>query len=293
VEVTSNRNDNLFEYVNFINGGSDAEVLYVSGKLSMRHCVISNSASNGASLGYVGVFTAFENNTIQNVAGYPLWLNTHKKVNCLGAGNIYTNNVKNMIVVDDYWFDESNATATYTNQGIPYYMPQGLHVGGTAIAKVNPGVEFVMPYAKYVSVDAEALFQVNGTSSQPIVFRGLFNESGYWGGIVIDAERSTNGGSNLTYCQIKDAGSEYDEAALFVGENAHLSLNHVSISGSDGYGMKIYIPVNWDTEQYNFSNYHVTATDLVFSNCLHGNIYEVNKDQIFSTWPGNKKLARK
>ena len=65
------------------------------------------------------------------------------------------------------------------------------------------------------------------------------------------------------------------------------------ISGSDGYGMKISIPLDWDTEQYVFSNYHVSATGLNFSGCASGNIYESNKDQVFSSWPGNKKLAKR
>ncbi len=57
--------------------------------------------------------------------------------------------------------------------------------------------------------------------------------------------------------------------------------------------MKISIPVDWDTEQYDFSNYHVTATGLSFANCAMGNIYESNKDQVLLNWPGNKKLARR
>ena len=67
----------------------------------------------------------------------------------------------------------------------------------------------------------------------------------------------------------------------------------MSISGSNGYGLRISIPVDWDTEQYDFSNYHVTASGLTFANCTQGNIYEANKDQVFSSWPGNKKLAKR
>lgn len=293
VEVKSKRNDNQFEYVNFINGGSSNEVVYVEGKLSMKHCSIVNSASNGAALGWDGVFTAFENNAIQKCAGYPITLNAHFKVNCLGTGNTYTNNTKNMIIIDDYWFDEANATITFTNQAIPYYLPNGIHVGGNSIMKVNAGVEFVMAYGKEVAVDDDALIQVEGTSSQKVSFRGLNNENGYWEGLDIDAERSTNGGSYLNYCQIFNAGMDYDDAALSTDEDTRLVLNNVTFNGSNGYGLEISIPVDWDTDQYIFSNYHVTATGLNFVSCAQGNIYETNKDQVFSNWPGNKQLARK
>lgn len=293
VEVTSKRNDNQFEYVNFINGGSGNEVVSVVGKLSMKHCMVLNSASNGVVLSSDGVLTTFENNAIQQCASYPVVLNYHKKVNCLGAGNSYTNNAQNMIRIDDVWLDEENVTATYSNQGIPYYLPNGIHVGSTSVFKVNAGVQFVIAYDKEVNVEENALIQVDGTANQPVVFRGLNNENGFWDGIDVDAERSTNGGSYLNHCQIMNAGNDFDDAALSTDEETRLVLNNVTISGSDGYGMKISIPLDWDTEQYVFSNYHVSATGLNFSGCASGNIYESNKGQVFSSWPGNKKLAKR
>ena len=294
VEVTSNRNDNQFEYVNFINGGSGDHVLYVSGKLSVKHCNINYSASVGAVLGYDGVFTAFENNSLQHISGYPLVLNAHEKVNCLGTGNTYNTTPNysqtfNMIMIDDYWLDEDNVTATFTNQGIPYYLRDGINVYGTAVMKVNAGAELVFAYDKEMVVGENALVQVDGTSNQPVVFRGFENESGYWDGINIYTQRQTNGGSHLNYCQILNAGDDVDEAALTTFEETRVALNNVSISGSNGYGLRISIPVDWDTEQYDFSNYHVTASGLTFANCAQGNIYETNKDQVFSTWPGSKK----
>ncbi len=298
VEVTSNRNDNQFEYVNFVNGGSGDQVLYVSGKLSMKHCNINYSQSNGAVLGYEGVFTAFENNSLQHVPGYPLVLNTHEKVNCLGAGNTYNTSPNydqtfNMIMIDDYWLDEDNVTATFTNQGIPYYLRDGINVSGTSVMKVNAGAVLVFAYDKELVVGENALIQVDGTSAQPVVFRGFENESGYWSGMNMYTQRQTNGGSHLTYCQVLNGGEDSDEAALTTYEETRVALNNVSISGSNGYGLRISIPVDWDTEQYDFSNYHVTASGLTFANCTQGNIYEANKDQVFSSWPGNKKLAKR
>jgi hypothetical protein len=198
-----------------------------------------------------------------------------------------------MIVIDDYWLDESNVTANYTNQGIPYFLKAGVHVDGTATMKVNAGVEFVLDYDQSVSVTSNALIQVNGTASQPVVFRGLQNESGYWNGIEIYSSRQTNGGNNLTYCNIQNAGKDAQEAALYTWEETRVALSNLNISGSHGYGMMISIPVDWDTEQYDFSNYHVTASGLAFSNCASGNIYERNKEQVYSAMPGAKNLARR
>jgi hypothetical protein len=293
VSVTSNRNDNQFEYVNFINGGSSDEVLYVSGKLSMKHCTISNSASNGVALGFEGIFTAFENNTIQHTAGYPVVLNSHHKVNCLGTGNTYTANTLNMILLDAYWLDEENSTTTFTNQGIPYFVSDGINVGNHMMV-VDPGVEFVFAYQKEMFVSEDAVLRVNtGSSSNPaVVFRGLENENGFWKGLVVASTRNTNGGNKLANCTIQNAGF-HDEAALVTNEETRLEVSNVTISGSAGYGMSVAIPIDWDTEQYNFSNYHVNTSGLSFSNCAQGNIYERNKEQVYTTMPGGRKLARR
>lgn len=290
--VTSNRNDNQFEYVNFLNGGSDNDVVCVEGKLSMKHCTINGSLHNGVTTTNGGVFSAFENNIIKNTK-YPIWLEKQETVNCLGTGNTYANNTHNMIVIDDFWLDEGNVTAIYTNQGVPYFLKSGVHVDGSAIMKVNAGVEFVLDYDQSVSVGENALIQVEGTASQPVVFCGLNNENGFWDGIEISSSRQTNGGNTLNNCSIQNAGKESQDAALTTWEETRVSLNNVNIHGSNGYGMIVSIPVNWDTEQYDFSNYHVSTSGLVFTSCASGNIYERNKDQVYSTMPGNKKLARR
>ena len=292
VQVNSNRNDNQFEYVNFINGGSYEEVVLIYGKLSMKHCTVNGATNYGVFVGQDGNFSAFENNTVKNTK-CPVILANHKVVNNLGAGNTYANNTNNVVEIDNYWLDEDNLTVTYGNQGVPYYLKSGLHVDGSAIAKVNAGVVFVMAYDQNVSVNSNALLQVNGTSSQPVVFRGLSNEPGYWSGIEIGSTRQTNGGCNMTCCNIQNAGMHAEDAALYMNEDTRLALSNVTISGSNGYGMSVAIPVDWETEQYDFANYHVTASGLTFSNCAQGNIYERNKEQVYTTWPGNKKLARK
>ena len=298
VWVLSNRSDNQFEYVRFINGGSNYgstnSVVEVPGMISMKNCLIDGSLGLGFAITGAGRATAFENNTIKNVNTYPVYLDGHNKVNCLGTGNNYISNGKNMIKLVGYWLDNTNnTTTTFTNQGIPYYFTDGINMDEHEdVVVVNAGVELVFAYNQHMYVNSEAMLQVNGTSSEPVVFRGEENENGYWSGIEIHSTRTTNGGNKLTNCQIKNAG-QYDDAALITSEETVLTLSNVTINGSNGYGMRVSIPVDWDTEQYDFSNYHVTASGLTFANCTQGNIYETNKEQVYSAWPGNKKLARR
>lgn len=293
VWVNSNRADNQFEYVTFNNGGSEAAVIDVPGKLSMKHCTINGALGNG--LNASGTLSAFENNTIKNVDQFPVALWNYKLLNSFGNGNTYMNNGHNMIKMDCYWLDNEGNTETigFRNQGIPYYMYQGVNLQSTQdVMRVYEGTEIVFAHNTDMYVGWDAMLLVEGTASAPVIFRGELNENGSWGGIEIASTRTTGGGNKILNCTIKNAG-RYDEAALRTIEENHLTLTNVTINGSSGYGMRVSIPMDWDTEQYDFSNYHVTVSGLTFANCTQGNIYETNKDQVYTTMPGGKKLARK
>ena len=284
--LTSNRTDNVMEYVDFINGGSDngGEVLYVDGTLSMKNCLIDGSRGKGM---YVrGTLTAFENNTIKNCESYPIGISEAIHVNQLGTGNTYTGNTKNMIWFDHYWidYDTPNSTFTFTNQGIPYHITEGMQVDENNTMVVNAGCEFVFAYDKDFVVNDGCLIKVNGTAAQPVIFRGESNEAGLWSGIEINTTRSTNGGSNLTNCIIKGAGIDED-GALYLNENTYLNINGLSVTNSGTYGLNIEIPVNWEDDEYDFNSYHVTATGLTFSSCAMGNIWERAKEVVLSAWP--------
>lgn len=284
--IESNRADNMMEYVDFINGGSDngGEVLLVDGTLSMKNCLIDGSRGKGM---YVrGTLTAFENNTIKNCESYPIGISEAVHVNQLSTGNTYTGNTKNMIWFDRYWIDNGteNSTFTFTNQGIPYHITEGMHVDENNTMVVNAGCEFVFAYDKDFVVNDGCLIKVNGTASQPVIFRGESNEAGSWEGIEIATTRSTNGGSNLTNCIIKGAGIDED-GALYLNENTYLNINGLSVTNSGTYGLNIEIPVNWEDDEYDFNSYHVTATGLTFSSCTMGNIWERAKEVVFNAWP--------
>ena len=290
VEVKSSRSDNKFEYVDFINGGSnDNAVVYVDGdaKLSMKNCLIDGSLGNGIVVD--GTLTAFENNTITDCEKYPIELRTGVHVNQIGTGNDFTGNDYDMILMNFYWLDhETVKTFTFANHGIPYFMADGMRVDENSIMIVEAGCEFVFPYDKELAVDDGCLIQVNGTASMPVGFRGETNEAGIWKGLRVDTKRATNGGSNLTNCIIEGAGVNED-GALWLEPETRLTISDLTINNSAAYGINLCIPMEWDETtweyEYDFANYHVTATGLTLSNCALGNIYERNKGVVMNEWP--------
>lgn len=258
--VGSNRNDNKFEYVEFVNGGSGDNVIRVDGKLSMKNCTVNGALHNGVALTTEGQFTAFENNTIKNCGGYPLWLGYPEKVNGLGTGNTYTNNIYNMIVVDYPWL---YADATYTDQGIPYYIQDGLGVEENNKMTVAAGAEFVFGYDREFSVSSNARLEVNGTADKPVVFRGESDED-LWGGVHIYSSRN---GNVINYAKIMNCGMDYDwnrRACLYIGSEAKLTLTN-NVFGPSAYtGVAIENISNWS---------NVTHSGNTFVECGMENVF--------------------
>ena len=284
IVVHSNRSDNKFEYVEFINGGSDNDVIYVDGdaKLSIKNCVIDGSLSNGIDVH--GTLTAFENNTIKNCEKYPVIIDKPVHINQLGSGNTYVNNTYNMFYLNYYWLDDENVhNFTFANHDIPYYLADGLNVDENSTVIMEAGCEFVFPYDKHFVVNDGCLIQANGTASQPILFHGETGEAGTWAGILIHTTRATNGGSNLTNCVIEGAGINED-GCLLLDYNTQLAIENLTVRNSATYGLNIEIPVD-DDDAYDFANYHVTANGITFSNCASGNIWERRKEVVLPEWP--------
>ena len=260
IAVHSERNDNKFEYVEFVNGGNDENVIYVGGKLSMKNCTIDGTLHNGVALGAEGQLTAFENNTIKNCGGYPLWLGYPEKVDNLGSGNTYANNTNNMIVIDYPWlyFD-----ATISNQGIPYFIKESLSVEENKKLTVDAGVELVFEYDQEFTVSGEARIEVNGTADQPVVFRAKSNDD-LWGGIHIYSSRT---GNVINYAKVMNCGIDsdwYRRACLFIGSDAKLTLTN-NVFGPSAYtGVAIENITNWS---------NVTHSGNTFVECGMENVF--------------------
>lgn len=273
INVRSNRRDNAFEYVQFNNGGADGAVIFVDGMLSMKHCTINGSLGNGVNVGGDATLTAFENNTIMNVNQYPISMEVEDAPQ-LGTGNTYTANGKNMIELYYYWVDEENQSYTINAQPIPYYVSDGIGVDGNASLTLAAGVEMVFPYEKNLYVNDGCIFNVQGTATNPVLLRSMGNGNDEWIGVKF---HSTRGGSSMSYCFIDGAGK--DEAALYLDNEARISLTNVTIRKSSSYGMSIY----YDEE--NPSDFHVTSTGHAFINCASGDIYNRYNDQPMDEFP--------
>ena len=269
VKIDSKRNDNQFEYVQFLRGGSgegewEGVVHLANGRLSMKNCLIDGSLGMGIVTEYEeAYFTAFENNTIKNCAAYP-WISEDFQAICknIGAGNTFENNGKNM-VCSRHGAGELKENLTIHELPIPYYFPDGTSFDGNKTLTIEPGVKFMMPINTGIGVGDECGFVANGTEEKPIVF--FCEEEGEaWNGIRFDSKRNNN---VMNYCQIKNCGTSdgwTERCCLYIRSEAKLTLTN-NVFGPCFYnGVGVESIEKWG---------NVTHSGNTFVDCKEGNVW--------------------
>lgn len=265
IKYLSKRNDNQMEYVQLLRGGSGEAswdgVLQNYGKLSMKHCTIDGSASNGIDMDD-GVFTAFEGNTIKNCAWYPIYNESGIKWLKNFGANTYTANGKNYIRVGGG--DELTENLTVINAGIPYYFEGDCGVTGSYTFTIEAGTTFLFNMDTRFYTNDEPEIRVNGTEANPIIFRGMRNEAGYWHGFWPESTRQSN---MMSFCKIYDAGREegWRGGCLYLGSSTRMYLTSCEFGNSGHYGVVIE-----DVEAFRSRINHELCT---FVDCPGGNVY--------------------
>ena len=268
IRISSKRNDNQFEYVKFLRGGSDdgnwAGVVHLTdGRLGMKNCLIDGSLGNGICLEYEDAFfTAFENNTVKNCEAYP-WNNEYFNSACknIGAGNVFSNNGTNMVKV--YYGIGAEENLTLHELSIPYYFRDGIGFFIDKTITIEAGVEIVMPIHSSISVGDGCCLKAEGTASKPITFR-CEDASEPWYGIDFGSSRN---GNVMSYCQIKHCGVDEgwsERTCLYIREDAKLTLNNNVFGPSYYNGVGIENISNWG---------NVTHSGNTFVGCSGGNVW--------------------
>ncbi|MBO4328302.1 MAG: DUF5018 domain-containing protein [Bacteroidales bacterium] len=268
VLVHSRRNDNQFEYVRFLRGGSGDQkwngVVNVRGKLSMKHCLIDGSLNSGLSTEYDGYLNAFEDNVITHCAMYP-WITENMFTLCsdISFDNSFTENAYNRVYVDPSAFDLEDDNRTLHALPIPYYFPNGLQVIGTKTFTIEAGTVFEMASGTNLWVNSDCGFIAQGTAEKPIVFRA-YDAGTPWSGILFESIRSRN---VIEHCQVKECGY-YDgwneRCCLYIRADAKLTLKDNVFGPSRFNGVGIEDIENWGNVQHSGNT---------FTDCTEGNVW--------------------
>lgn len=104
---------------------------------------------------------------------------------------------------------------------------------------ISEGAQFAFENETILRVRSEGSLSVTGTESNPVVFKGNVDLPGVWKGIMIESNSLLN---ELTHVNIMHAGhsgiiSGFGKTAVGVDGNSRLTLNNVTFSDTDGYGV--------------------------------------------------------
>ncbi len=269
VIITSVRNDNRLEYVQFIRGGSQTgnwrAPVEITGKVHMNNCLIDGSLSNGITTASGGSFYSFDNNTIKNCADYPWRTENHASLyDGIGNNNIFINNGKNMVCVStgNYYFLEDHVTLK--RMSVPYLFDNGFDLRGAYKYTIEPGTTMLFGSNQGFRIDEPTTFIADGTVDAPITICGKEDEPGYWNGIIYYSNKQA---SIMNYVNISGSGygSSWSESSnLYIAEGERrLTITNCVISNSQYYGIHVGSPEIMQ---------NITHNNIVFSNCQGGNV---------------------
>lgn len=264
----SKRADNVWEYVEFIRGGSDdyvwdAVIDLQGAKVSMKNCTIDGSLGYGIDVEYKTRFMAFEGNTIKNCAQYPIVSEDWIGLLDMGSNNTFESNGHNFIdaLCRDINMEQHT---TLKAMPIPYYMESGLYVNGGYKLTIEPGTQMYFKSGENVHIEEEVAFVADGTAEKPIIFRGMEDETSYWIGIKY---HSTKEASVMNHCQILNCGEDdayFHGGCLCIYDGSRLTLTNCTIGKSHYYGITLDGVELFD---------RINHSNNTFVSCGHGNVW--------------------
>ncbi len=256
----SKNKDNALNYLQIHNADGEEHVigLLYEARLAMDHVTLDGSANNGIAIGGDAKFTKFTNNTIKNCKGYPVVLDSYGHIAMIGDGNVYENNSKQYIRITPYTFDDVQNTVI-KKQPIPFLIADGMNVDGeSGTLTIEPGVEFVFEHEKEARIGGSIQLKLGGSAEQPVIMRGLNDESGFWRGLSIDTTRP----STIEGLSLSQTGND-EASSLRIRDEANITIGNIQFNSTEHRCLEI----GYDAKITNKGG-------LNFTQCGKGNIFD-------------------
>ena len=260
LRFTSKNKDNALNYLQILNADGEEQVISLGyeSRLAMDHVTLDGSANNGIVVGGDAKFTKFTNNSIKNCKGYPLVLDSYAHIATIGDGNTYENNGKQYIRLNPYVFNDIQ-NSTIKKQPIPYFIAEGMSVEGeSGVLTIEPGVEFVFEHEREAIVRDSIQLKIEATAENPVIMRGVTDESNFWKGLNFDSTRP----STISGLVLSNTGND-EFSSLIIRSDANITIGNIQFNQTEhrcleiGSGAKV-----------------INKGELKFANCGKGNIFD-------------------
>ena len=183
-------------------GGEETAALRIAAVIEISDVLLTGN-DTGALIGEQGLKTSSENLSITETAGVPLTVEANGAIT-LPEGGDFTGNDTDRIVILAGAFEK---IGTIPNLGVPYLISGNITTRTDSELTLTAGTTFIMAADAYLEIGWNsniAKFTAVGTAAEPIVFVGDQEEPGYWEGIRIG--RNVTSDSKLSYVNISHGG---------------------------------------------------------------------------------------
>jgi hypothetical protein len=223
----------------------------------------------------------FSNNQVNNSAKAPIY--SYRNIEALqniDKSNTFSGNGSQYVQFN--WGDGPTIDMTLKNPGIPYFFESGIIIGQpNKTLTIEKGTQIWLGAGTQIRVDEESVLIAIGTPTEPIVFRGLVDQAGYWNGINVATQFQ---GTRFAWCDISGGGHTGSWGAnITLWQNSYLQLSNVNLRKSGKYGLLL-------DDTYN--DYKIWSEQVTFGNSpgdwTHGPVWgyytDVPMDMPKNTW---------
>ncbi|UCF32797.1 MAG: hypothetical protein JSV78_10735, partial [Phycisphaerales bacterium] len=242
----SNSTDNQLDHAVIEYGGGywDAN-LVLSGsssspaRVKVTNCTMQGSETYGLYANEYVVIDEFAGNTLtQNTSG-AAWM-APNIVGYLDDTSTYTGNDEDYV---EAWGGAVSLDQTWAGLDAAYLL-NSVAVG--AQLTIDPGARLVFVSGKEMTVNTDGALSAVGTQAEPIVFTGVEQTPGYWGGLRY--YQSNSAFNRLELVTIEYGGGYWDGNLVLSGSSSspvQLALLDCTITDSDtcGVDMNVYVTV--------------------------------------------------
>jgi hypothetical protein len=244
-------------------------------QVTISNTTIARSGGYGVYLFKTGTLPGFASNTFKANTQAPVSL-PFSRIGALDSASVYnggaepnTEQFVRVLQADN----DTNPAQTVRKLDVPYRFSAGVsgreleHRGSLT---VNAGATLEFEADSGLKITETGTLTVNGTSSEPVIFRGRLATKGYWKGINV-----LSVGNSINHATIRDAGSSAFCCAQDADAKAGVSLGDFFGDGSAAVSVS-----NTSFTNNVFGMYKHTATGNVFTdgggNTFSGNTTDKN-----------------
>lgn len=244
IQIQTQSNDNVFDYVTFANGGSEQwtgagdsrAMVYLDGNSSalFLRTTFRDSEHYGLWVPAGGDISGWDENSF--VGNARAMIVHPDRASSITSNTVFTDNDENAVRMTFGNNDRVNANQTWNALSVPYrvmdrtFIEADLSIAAGAVFEFTQGANFV--------VTGEGTLSATGTAVDRIVFRGTEALSGYWKGIEYNTVSVLN---RLDYVDFLHGGSDPWSGGANATASLHITgdglavLDNVTFAMTGGY----------------------------------------------------------